>query len=174
MKAASKRALAIAVFLLMSSSVWSHPGHQTSAEVEWVNGSGRLEISLVVHEQDLEHALNAVAESTVTFARTPAKQLDQRIIDYLAKSFVVRGASGALAKLTWVGKERDGHEDEVEAAWVLYFEAELAEGLTGATLKNGVFCELFDDQINVVQVRHGSFKHSLGFSPYHGEKSLVP
>jgi len=166
--------MAALLLLVTSLGVQAHPGHQTSAEVELVSGAGRLEISLVVHEQDLEQALNAKGESTLSFAQTPDQQLDAQILAYLARTFVVRGASGAVAKLTWVGKERDGHEDDVEPAWALYFEAELAEGLAGATLRNGVFCDLFDDQINVVQVRHGTAKHSLGFSPYHGEKSLVP
>lgn len=160
--------------LATSLLLHAHPGHQTSAEVECAGAAGRLEISLVVHEADMVQALNAQAESRVSFALTPVKQLDERILGYLKEFFLVRDASGAKAKLTWVGKEREGSEDASEAAWVIYFEAELAEGFAGATLCNGVFCEIFDDQINVVQVRQGKFKHSLGFSPYHGEKSLLP
>jgi hypothetical protein len=169
-----KSGVALLLLLGLGPGVQAHPGHQTSAEVELVSGAGRLEISLVVHEPDLEQALNAKGGSTVSFAQSAEQRLDQQILDYLAKTFVVRGAAGAVARLTWVGKERDGHEDDVEPTWVLYFEAELVEGLAGATLRNGVFCELFDDQINVVQVRQGTAKHSLGFSPYHGEKPLLP
>jgi hypothetical protein len=161
-------------WLVLVGAVKAHPGHQTSAEVSCVAGAGRLEISLVVHEADLEIALSALAQSPVRLAELKEEVLAPQIMAYLSRVFLVEGKSGALAEMRWAGKEQERHDDAFNPAWVLHFEAELAEGLADATLWNGAFCELFDDQINVVQVRQGLAKHSLGFSPYHGAKKLLP
>ena len=71
------------------------------------------------------------------------------------------------AAFSWVGresKEASGHHADGELV-LLHFEVSLPGGLDGVNLRQAAFCEVHDDQINLVHLRDGERKVTLGFSP---------
>ena len=73
-------------------------------------------------------------------------------------------AAGKVAKLEWVGREMDAASAKSgDPAVVLFFEVEVPEGVQGATVRDGVFLDLFKDQMNLLQLRKGMQKSELRF-----------
>jgi hypothetical protein len=62
-------------------------------------------------------------------------------------------------------------ETKVDATW-LYFEIKLPEGLAGAVLRNRIFFELFNEQVNIVNSVEGDTKIDLVFKRGDDFKSL--
>jgi hypothetical protein len=54
------------------------------------------------------------------------------------------------------------HQGDI--AWFTYV-AWLGPGLRGTRIANTALCELYEDQVNIVQVRVGGSRRSLLFSP---------
>ncbi len=127
-----------------------------TGEVEYDEGTKRLEVSLTVFVSDLELALVRQSEREMRMEKTPAAEFDAQIEVYLAKHFVVADAAGKVAKMKWVGREMEkASEKSGDPAVVLFFEVEMPGGVEGATLRCSVFEELFTDQVTLVEVRSG-------------------
>ena len=151
----STRTVAAALLLVLAAAnlATAHPNHVSLADTEWNAKTGRLEVALKVHPNDLERALRRRFRRRVVLDKTP--DIDQLIQKYLVQVFVVKGTDGKQARLHWVGKEVS-----VKAAW-LYFELPLAHGPNGATFSNRILFELLPDQVNTINVRSGQRRASL-------------
>ncbi len=152
--------------LLVVPCLHAHSLHQSTAEAEYNPTTKKLEVSLTVFINDLETALIRQSEREMRLDKTPAAEFDSQIQAYLAKTFVVTYVSGKAAKIEWVGRELDAESARSgDPTVTLFFEIALPRGLEDAELRHAMFCELFKDQVNLMQFRGGtSQKTELRFS----------
>jgi hypothetical protein len=80
----------------------------------------------------------------------------------------LKNAKGEIVKLAWVGMDAG-----VDSAW-LYFEAQLPEGPAGVQLRNQFMFDLYDDQINLVNIKQDGKKHALTFKNGDSFQPLAP
>jgi hypothetical protein len=153
----------------------AHDAHDSVTEAHYNGSTGRLEVTMRVHGADLEAALSRVAGRPVLVKGGPDAGLDKQIFAYVCEVFRVKAADGTAQPLVWVGRELEGEAAgaEIEDQWLLHLEVVLPGGLEGASLRQGVFCELFADQINLVTLHEGVKRVTLGFAPDRGEKLVV-
>lgn len=155
---------ALAVVLLVPC-LHAHSLHQSTAEAEYNPTTRKLEVSLTVFINDLELALIRQCEREMRIDKTPAAEFDAQIQIYLAKTFVVTDASGKTAKITWEGRQLDEESKKSNDPMVtLFFEIGLPDGPNGKTLRHSVFHDLFNDQINLLHLRHETRQAELRFT----------
>lgn len=159
---------AILLFLLLPAfgiSLHAHDIHQSRAEAEYNATTQRLEVSLTVFVNDLELALVRQAERKISLTTTPAAELDAQIQRFLKAKFIVTDAGGKVTDLHWIGRELDAATaTSAEPEITLFFEISLPQGLQGHTLRHTMFCDRFQDQSNLLHVRHGTQSTELKFS----------
>lgn len=158
------RFLAVILCLSALSSLHAHSLHQSTAEVEYNSKTKKLEVSLTVFINDLETVLIRQTERDLRLDKTPVAEFDAQILAYLTKTLVVTDAVGKSAKIEWVGRQLD--EDTKKSGdptVTLFFEIPLPDGLMGTKLQHSVFCELFKDQVNLIQIQHNEQKRELQF-----------
>jgi uncharacterized protein DUF6702 len=166
------RVLSALLYFLAATCVCAHPVHTSTAEAEYNPQTKKLEVSLTVFVSDLELALIRQSERELRMDKTPAAEFDAQILVYLAKTFVVTDAAGRVAKMEWVGREMDEESAKSgDPAVVLFFEVGMV-GLEGKTLRCSVFGELFEDQVNLLQLRNGTQKVELHFVRNEAVKEL--
>jgi hypothetical protein len=138
-------------------NVKRHDFHSSLAEVSYNPAAKSLEVSLRMFTDDLGEALTRENKRTVSVDQTDTA--DPLIKRYLEKHFAVAGTDNRRKPMTWVGKEIS-----VDVTWV-YFEIPLTESLNGMKLLNSLLCELFDDQVNIVNVSYQGQKRTYLFKP---------
>lgn len=158
------RVLRVILYLLVATCLHAHSVHTSTAEAEYNAKTKKLEVSLTVFVSDLELALVRQSEKEMRIDKTPAAEFDAQIQAYLAKTFVVTDAAGKVAKMEWVGREMEKESEKSgDPAVVLFFEVEMPEGVLGAMVRDGVFLEVFKDQVNLMQLIHGERKTEMRF-----------
>jgi hypothetical protein len=152
--------------LFAASTLHAHSLHQSTAEAEYNPTTKKLEVSLTVFISDLETALVRQSEREMSLDKTPAAEFDAQTMAYLAKSFVVTDPAGKATEIEWVGRQIDEETKKSgDPTVTLFFEVALPSGLAAARLRHAVFCEMFKDQENLIQIRRGSLKTELRFIP---------
>ncbi len=142
------------ISLCVATCAHAHSLHQSTAEAEYNPTTKKLEVSLTVFINDLETALIRQCEREMRLDKTPAAEFDAQIQAYLAKNFVVTDAAGKAAKIEWVGRQIDEETKKSgDPTVTLFFAIAMPGGLADAKLKHAVLCELFKDQMNVIQFR---------------------
>ena len=132
-----------------------HDFHSSLAEIHYNAASKSLEVSLRVFSDDLNTALTKANSRTVRVDQTAAA--DALIKQYLDKRFAFTNAKNARKPIVWVGKEM-----AVDVTW-LYFEVPLNENLNGMRFENSLLCELFEDQVNIVNLNYQNQKRTYLF-----------
>ncbi len=134
----------------------SHKVHVSVSQLEYNQKAQSVEIVLRVYADDFENALSQHAKRQVKFdpaAINKDKRIAETVMAYLRDSFQLKDKSGRPVRLNWVGMEW-----QVDMFWV-YVEGKMpavptnSNALEGAQLKNKVFSELFDDQVNIVNAK---------------------
>jgi hypothetical protein len=144
----------------------AHKFHTSFAEADYNASAGTLEVTLRTFPDDLSDALSRRAGRRV--ALDDKKEAGGHALRYLRDTFRLKDARGETAELQWVGMDFG-----VDSAW-LYFEAKLPAGLEGAELSNSFLFELFEDQINLVNVKSNGRKLALRFARGDGAKAVTP
>lgn len=138
-----------------TSQLAPHTFHASLAQIEFNAGAGTAEIAIRLFTDDLESALSKRSGRRIRMDVTPSAE--ELTLAYVREVFEVVGADGQPRALSWVGAEAT-----VNTVWV-YLEAKMPGGLAGARVVNRIFFELFDDQVNTVNVRQGEERASLVF-----------
>lgn len=133
----------------------AHKFHTSFAEAEYNVNALSLEITLRTFPDDLELILGKRQGKSVRLDRK--QEAEPLLIAYLQETFQLKDARGEVVKLSWVGMDAG-----VDSVW-LYFEARLPDGLAGAQLKNQFLFDLYDDQINLVNIKQEKRKRALTF-----------
>lgn len=153
-----------------------HKVHVSVAQLEYNQKSQSVEITVRVFADDLENAVSQHAKRPVKIDPATAnkdKRVGEAILAYLRNSFELKSKTGTPVKLTWIGMEW-----QVDMYW-LYVEGKLpaipahANGLDGAQLRNKIFCDLFDDQVNIVNTKIHEKQVGLMFEAKDGFKIIT-
>jgi hypothetical protein len=162
-------ALIVAFVLLLSRVVpvaAAHKFHTSFTEAEYNAKEASLQITLRTFPDDLENILTKRNGKSVRLDRK--QETEPLLIAYLQETFQLKNAKGEPVKLSWVGMDAG-----VDSAW-LYFEAPMPEGFAGAQLRNGFLFDLYDDQINLVNIKQDERKRALTFKNGDSFQPLAP
>lgn len=141
---------------LLSGSVFAHPFHTTTAEMEFNSATKRFEVALKIPAGDFEHmvqlgmSVEKNLDATASAPQFPCKlgpdEIATNVARYIDKRFSVTVA-GKPCRFEWVGAE-----DDQQSKWI-YFELILPSEQTfdgELTLTNKVLCDRNNDQFNTV------------------------
>ncbi|HYY41237.1 MAG TPA: DUF6702 family protein [Pyrinomonadaceae bacterium] len=151
------RAFVGALVLLMcaSSPVAAHKFHTSFAEADYNAKERALQITLRTFPDDLTNILTRRTGKPVSL--DDKQRAASLTFAYLQEVFQLKDARGRTVRLAWVGMEAG-----VDNVW-LYFEAKLPAGVAGARLSDRWLSDLYEDQINLVNIRNGEQKLALTF-----------
>jgi hypothetical protein len=154
---AAAAAVALAASLCHTPRAEAHKFHTSFTEASYNAEAGTLEVTLRTFPNDLESAVRRRAPATSSPAKDRQKEFEGRVAAYVAETFQLRTAAGDPVKISWVGMDAG-----VDSAF-LYFEARLPSGPGGVQLRNRFLFDLFDDQINLVNLKTKGERTALRF-----------
>ncbi len=146
----------------------AHKFHTSFTEADYNAKERSLQITLRTFPDDLENILTKRNGGKKGVRVDRKQETEPLLVAYLQETFQLKNAKGEIVKLSWVGMDAG-----VDSAW-LYFEAPMPEGLAGAELRNQFLFDLYDDQINLVNVKHADKKHPFTFKSGDGYQPLAP
>ncbi|AQG80918.1 hypothetical protein AWR27_17280 [Spirosoma montaniterrae] len=114
-----------------------------------------FEISIRVFTDDLEKALTQAAGTKVNLL--PNDKNDPLIEKYVRSCFAYVSPQKQPKPFQYIG-----HEIEADANWI-YLEMPYTEPFRGGMLKQAVLMELFDDQVNMVNINYQDQKKTVVF-----------
>jgi len=144
----------------------AHKFHTSFTEADYNAAERSLQITLRTFPDDLENVLGRRRGKAVRLDEK--KDAEPLLLAYLQETFQLKNAKGEIVKLSWVGLDAG-----VDSAW-LYFEARLPEGTAGVQLRHQFMFDLYDDQINLVNVKQDERKHALTFKNGDNFQPLAP
>ena len=144
----------------------AHKFHTSFTEADYNAKEASLQITLRTFPDDLETILTKRNGKSVRLDQK--KEAEPLLVAYLQESFQLKNAKGEIVKLSWVGMDAG-----VDSAW-LYFEAPMPEGFAGAQLRNQFLFDLYEDQINLVNVKQDERKRALTFKNGDNFQPLAP
>jgi hypothetical protein len=115
-----------------------------------------FEVSIRIFTDDLEKGLSQ-SHNKQRFVIKNNDQNDAVIEAYIRKSFVLTDSQKKAVPIKYIGKEQ-----EEDATWV-YLEVPFQGTLNGCKLFNTTLMEVFDDQVNMTNVRFTSDKKTFLF-----------
>jgi len=146
-------------------AVAAHKFHASLTQIEVNASASTVEVGIRVFVDDLEEALTRRAGRRVRLETTA--RFDSLAFDYVSASLRIEGANGKRLGFRWIGRE-----SSVDVVW-LFVEAPLEGQLDGGRLENNLFFELFDDQVNTVNIKDGKRRTTLTFSTGDGGKPVA-
>jgi len=141
----------------------AHPMHSTLTEVVQDEARGTLRLTIRVFADDFGLALARASGVAVPPA---GPGWETAALRYAATVVGVRDARGGAVALRPCGIRRTSG-----VLW-LCLETTALTSTQGVQLLAGMLCELYDDQVNVVQVVIGGVRRSMLFVHGDGYKSL--
>lgn len=114
-----------------------------------------FEISIRMFTDDLENALSR--ESGQKIHLSANDKHDPLIEKYVRAHFAYTTPDQQRKAIEYVG-----HEIEADANWI-YIEMPFAEAFRGGQLQQDVLMELFDDQVNMVNIQYFDQKKTFVF-----------
>jgi len=142
----------------------AHPLHATLTELRYDARAAELSGTIRVFVNDL--AL-AVAKRTGAPPSIDAQPSDAAIMAYV--SATVKASDGRGHTVSFVGC---GTRRNADLLWICLRGATIGPAAE-LTLSNQFLCDLFDDQVNVVQIVDGDRRGSLLFTRGEGPKRLL-
>lgn len=114
-----------------------------------------FEISIRMFTDDLEKALSREVGQPVRLS--VKDNHDAKVEAYLRKNFTFVNPRKQPRPYRYIGKEAEG-----DATWI-YIEIPYNEPLSGSVLRQQVLMDIFDDQVNVVNVQYQSERKTYLF-----------
>jgi hypothetical protein len=146
-----------------------HKIHVSVTNLEFNQPKQMVEIVIRVFTDDLENALSQRAKRSVKIDPATAdkdRQIIELVMAYLRSSFELKNKAGRPVALSW-----NGIEGQTDMFWV-YVKGRMPGGLEGAQMRNKIFCELFEDQVNIVNAKHQGKQIGLMFESKDDFKAL--
>jgi uncharacterized protein DUF6702 len=155
--------LLIACLCFAAPESFAHKYHTSVTRLEYNAEERSAEITIQTFTDDLEAILTKRAGRTIRL--DASKDSGRLVLDYLQSAFELK-VDGAKLELEWVGLEMKGG-----TAW-LYVLTKLPGSLSKASLLNALLFDLFEDQVNIVNVLNSGKKRSLVFRRGGGMQEL--
>jgi len=142
-----------------------HDFHTSITRMDYNAKEKTFELSIRVFTDDLEKAL-AKENGGQKFVVANNDKNDAFVEKYIRKHFALLNIQKQKKPYTYVGKEQ-----EADATWI-YVEIPTQESNTGFFLQNTIMHDLFDDQVNLVNLNYQGQKKSYIFKKDEGLISL--
>jgi hypothetical protein len=164
-----RKLLALAAVIVLSTAVRpsvaeAHPLHSTITELTEDRAHGLVRATVRVFADDFGTAVSRAAHGRVSPASGAA--WDAAVAAYATSVFGLQDAQGRPIALRSCGIRRTG-----DLLWVC-LEGTASQPLASLRVRSAVLCDLFDDQVNVVQGTAGGERRSLLFVRGDGYKSV--
>jgi hypothetical protein len=156
--------LSLHVMGAASSEAARHPIHSTLTEISFDPAARLATVRVRAFADDFGAATARWGRSRPGQRAAPPDSLS---FAYLAHAISLESAPSAFATLEWCGVQRTG-----EVLW-LCLRARLDRGLEGVRVADRLLNDLFDDEINIVQVDDAGRRTSAVFTRMDGAKVLV-
>ncbi|MGF7215964.1 hypothetical protein GGR92_002104 [Spirosoma lacussanchae] len=149
--------LACFCFLIIGLSAGrpAHDFHASVTQMQYNPKDRVFEISIRVFTDDLEKALGTLTSEKINL--DSKAKTDPLIEKYIRTHFAYVNPQKQPKPFQYIG-----YETEADAHW-LYLEMPYAEPFRGGLLRQNVFMELFDDQVNMVNVQYQGQKKTFVF-----------
>jgi hypothetical protein len=134
----------------------AHPLHTTITELVLDPARGTVQATVRIFVDDLRTALARTAKGRSLRPTDPG--WDDAVVTYVASTVALRDARGRALPLRTCGTRRLGD------ALSLCLQANVPHDAGELQIRNAMLCELYDDQINVVQNLVGGSRRSLLFT----------
>ncbi|MEY4168614.1 MAG: hypothetical protein RIR52_2438 [Acidobacteriota bacterium] len=155
---------------LMASSAPGHKFHVSVSQVEYDRAKQTARIMIRVFADDLQAAVSRHVGRELKIQGAPIgndREMGGLIHSYVRDRLELRTRDGREVRLGWAGLEATP-----DVIW-LYVEGRVAGGLAGTRLRNRLFCELFEDQVNIVNTIHQQKTIGVMFEPKDDFKALT-
>jgi len=133
----------------------AHDFHASVTQMQYDPNEKTFEISVRVFTDDLEKVLSQESGTPVRLG--PGSKSDAIIEKYIRSHFAYVTPQKQSKVVNYVG-----HEVEADANWI-YLEMPYPEPFRGGLLKQSVFTEVFDDQVNMVNIKYQGQKKTFVF-----------
>ncbi|MBX7221873.1 MAG: hypothetical protein K1Y36_18110 [Blastocatellia bacterium] len=140
-----------------SATVSAHKFHASFTQMEFNRQEKSVEIAIRLFSDDFTEILSRRAGKHISL--DVSKEAEKAAFAYVSEKLEIKNRQGVSLKPVWVGME-----PQVDTTWV-YLEIPLADGFSGATIRNQLFFDLFEDQTNVIGFKESTKKADLIFSP---------
>ncbi|WP_241738915.1 DUF6702 family protein [Pontibacter beigongshangensis] len=151
------------LFLLSIEGV-AHDYHASITDIRYNPKTQRLEVAIKVFMDDLEEALSRKSKAKVVYSNS--EQVQQLLQAYLRRHLVFEQEKGKPLQQHFLGSEA-----ETDAVWA-YVEVPVPDARRPLLVHNTVLMELFDDQMNIVNINSKGKTNSLLFQQYDREKKV--
>jgi len=132
-----------------------HDFHASVTQMVYNPKERAFELSIRVFTDDLEKALSETAGTKVQL--TNNKKDDALLEKYVRAHVVYMTPQRQPKPFTYVG-----HEVEADANWI-YLEMPYAEPFKGGVMKQNILMDLFNDQVNMVNLQYQGQKKTFVF-----------
>jgi hypothetical protein len=139
-----------------STHISLHAFHTSITQIEYNSKAKNYEISVRIFTDDFETVINTENKTKSTKIQDGDKN-DGLVSTYVLKHFSIISPQNKKISLKYIGKE-----NEDIATW-LYFEMPEESFVKGSKIQQNVLMELFEDQVNIVNVRKGEERKSFLF-----------
>ncbi|NDK54655.1 DUF6702 family protein [Pontibacter fetidus] len=141
------KTLLVAILCLLGSTVaMAHDYHSSITDIKFNPRTQSLQVAIKVYTDDLENALTKRSKSKVTYSAN-SESIKQQLAGYMAASMSFEVTKGKPLKQRFIGSE-----EEADVVWV-YLEVPVQNAnLSELYIKNAVLTEVFDDQMNIVNL----------------------
>ncbi|MEJ8758183.1 DUF6702 family protein [Pontibacter sp. H259] len=152
------KSLFVAILCLLgSSTAFAHDYHASITDVKFNPRTQSLQVAIKVFTDDLESALSKKSKSKVNYDAT-SESIKQQLGSYMAANLRFELTRGEVLKQRFIGSE-----EEADAVWI-YVEVPVKQtSLSQLYIEHGVLTELFDDQMNIVNLDYKGKTHSSLF-----------
>lgn len=155
------------LLLFVGITAQAHDYHASITDVKYNPKSQTLEVALRVFTDDLENALSLRNKSKIAY-NSQSDKVNQYLAEYLNATVSFQLEKGKPLKQRFVGSE-----EETDVVWI-YFEVPVQiASISQLYVKNAVFTELFNDQMNVVNINYKGKISSVLLQKHDIEKKLT-
>jgi hypothetical protein len=141
-----------------------HPIHSTLTEISFDSVARVATVRVRAFADDWQ---TATARWSRWHPRPRVLSSDSLNVDYLTHMISLESAQGEIASLEWCGIQRTG------AVLWLCLRGGLQRGLEGVRVADRVLNDLFDDEINIVQIESAGRRTSAVFTRKDVSKVLI-
>jgi hypothetical protein len=150
----------VAGCLVGSRPLTLHDFHASVTQMQYNSKEKTFEISVRIFTDDFEKALSQETNTKVHLSGSPGGPNDKNdplIEKYIRSHFAYVNSQKQTKVIEYVG-----HEVEADANWI-YLEMPYVEPFKGGSLKQNALMELFDDQVNMVNIQYQGQKKTFVF-----------